>query len=232
MINSVFGKTMENLRKRVSVNLVNNGRDYLNYVSRPTFVSQKIFDRNFVAIHRIKTVLLLNKPIYVGFSILELSKLLMYDFHYNYFKKSYDVKLLLTDTDSLFDFSDYLKSSKFYDASNKKIIGKMKDEMRGEVISEFVGLKSKMYSLVSVDGEEKIRAKGVNVKVRHNEFFDVLFNKNLVRHNMKRIQSKHHRLGTYDVYKRSLSCFDDKRYMLGNGIDTLAYFHKDTRNDC
>ena len=82
MVNSAFGKTMENLRKRVSVNLVNNGRDYVNYVRKPTFVSQKIFDRNFVAIHRVKTVLLLNKPIYAGFSIVELSELLMYDFHY------------------------------------------------------------------------------------------------------------------------------------------------------
>ena len=81
MVNCVFGKTTENLRKRANVKLVNNAKDYIKFVSRPNFVSQKIFNKNFVAIHKIKPVLLLNKPIYVGFSILELSKFLMYDFH-------------------------------------------------------------------------------------------------------------------------------------------------------
>ena len=101
MVNSVFGKTMENLRKRISVELINNAKDYVRCVSRPTFVSQKIFAKNLVAVHNIKPVLLLNKPINVGFSILELSKLLMYDFHYGYFRKRFDTKLLFTDTDSL-----------------------------------------------------------------------------------------------------------------------------------
>ena len=89
MVNSVYGKTMENLRKRVSVKLVNNEKDYVKYVSRPTFVPQKILDKNLVAIHKviIKLLLLLNKPIYVGFCVLDLSKLLMYDWHYNYFAK-------------------------------------------------------------------------------------------------------------------------------------------------
>ena len=84
-----------------------------------------------------------------------------------------------------------------------------------------------MYSLISVDDEEKIRGKGVNKKLKHSEFVDVLFNKKVIRHNMKRIQSKLHRLGTYDVFKISLSCFDDKRYVLDDGVNTLAYFHKD-----
>ena len=101
MINCVYGKMTENLRKRVNVKLVNNGRDYVKGVSRPTFVSQKILSRNLVVIHKVKPVLLLNKPIYVGFCVLELSKLFMYDFHYNYFKVNYDAKLLFTDTDSL-----------------------------------------------------------------------------------------------------------------------------------
>ena len=101
MVNSVFDKTMENLRKRVNVKLINNAKDYVKSVSRPTFVSQKIFSKNLVAIHKIKPVLLLNKPIYVGFSILELIKLLMYAFHYNYFKQNYDARLLFTDTYSL-----------------------------------------------------------------------------------------------------------------------------------
>ena len=76
MNNSVFGKIMENLRKRINVKLVNNSKEYLRSISKPSFVSQKIFSKNFVAIHEIKPVLTLNKPIYVGFSILDLSKLL------------------------------------------------------------------------------------------------------------------------------------------------------------
>ena len=238
---------MENLRKRINVRLINNAKYYVKCVSKPKFVSQKIFIQNFVAIHNIKSILVLNKPIYVGVSILELSKFLMYDFHYGYFKNKFNGKLLFTDTDNLvyeikevndiyekiysdrdlFDFSDYLKNSKFYDVTNKKVIGKMKDELSGKVISEFIGLKSKMYSLISVDNEEKIRAKGVNKRLKHSEFVDALFNKKVIRHNMKRIQSKLHRLGTYDVFKISLFSFDDKRYVLDDGINTLAYFHKD-----
>ena len=103
----------------------------------------------------------------------------------------------------------------------------MKDELSGKVISKIIGLKSKMYSLISVDNEEKIRAKGVNKKLKHSEFIDYLLNKKVIRHNVKRIQSELHRLGTYDVFKVSLSCFDDKRYVLDDGINTLAYFHKD-----
>ena len=166
--------------------------------------------------------------------------------HYNYFVKKFDCSLCFTDTDSLvygikgvddiyekvhedkelFDFSDYLKESKFYDDSNKKVIGKMKDEMGGKVVSEFVGLKSKMYSLVTIDDGEKVRAKGVNKNLRHDEFY-VLFDKKVIRHNMKRIQAKKHRLGAYDVCKVFLSCFDDKRYVLDDGVTSLAYGHKD-----
>ena len=101
IINSVYGKTMENVSKRVNVKLINNEKKYLKVVSRPSFVSQKILDKNLVAVHKIKPVLLLNKPIYVGFSILELSKMIMYDWHYNYFVKKFNCSLLFTDTDSL-----------------------------------------------------------------------------------------------------------------------------------
>ena len=93
---------MENLRKRISVKLVNNEKDYLKHATKPTFISQKIFDKNFAAIHEIRPVLTLNKPIYVGFTVLELSKWLMYDFHYNFIKKYFDANLLFADTDSLF----------------------------------------------------------------------------------------------------------------------------------
>ena len=141
MNNSVFGKTMENLRKRISIKLVNNAKVYVKCISKPSFVSQKIFSKNFVAIHEIK-------PIYVGFSISDLSILLMYEFHYKYINSKFNAKLLFTDTDSLvyeiktediyedfyqdknlFDFSDYPLDSKLFDPANKKVIGKMKDDL-------------------------------------------------------------------------------------------------------
>ena len=101
MNNSVFGKIMENLRKTITVRLVNNAEDYKKYVSKPSFISQKIFRKSFFAIHEIKPVLALNKPIYVGFSNLDLNKLLIYEFHYTYIKSKYSANLLFTDTDSL-----------------------------------------------------------------------------------------------------------------------------------
>ena len=84
MIDSAYGKTLENLPKIISVRLVNNEKDFLKYTRRPTHVTHKIFDKNYAAIHEIKPVLTLNKPIYVGFAVLELSKWLMYDFHYDF----------------------------------------------------------------------------------------------------------------------------------------------------
>ena len=163
MNNSVFGKTIENLRKRISVKLINNSKDYVRCVSKPNFISQNIFSKNFVAIHQIKPVLILNELIYVGFSILDLSKLLSYKFHYEYIQYRFNGRLLFTDTGNLvyeikkvdvyedfyqdkdlFEFSEYSSSLKFFDPVNKKVVGKMKDEFKGKIISEFVGLKSQM----------------------------------------------------------------------------------------
>ena len=116
----------------------------------------------------------------------------------------------------------------------QKVIDKMKDEFKGKIISEFVGLRSKMYSLVAVDDEEVKKAKGVNKgvvkKIRLEEFADVLFSKRMMRHAMKRIQSKFHRIGTFEVCKISLSCFDHKRCVSDDGVNSLTYFHKDRRS--
>ena len=134
----------------------------------------------------------------------------------------------------MIDVSDYPQESKFFDPVDENVIGKMKDEVKGNIVSEFVGLKSKMYSLVAVDGKENKKAKTVNKNVvkntRHEEYIDVLFNKKLMRDKMKRILIKLHRIENYDVCKISLSCFDDKRYILDDGINSLAYFHKDIRS--
>ena len=99
--NCIYGKSIENIRKRINVKLINDKKVYQRYVNKPSFISQKIFDKNFIAVHCSRTVLTLNKPIYVGFCILELSKLLMYQFRYKYILKTFNANLLFTDTNSL-----------------------------------------------------------------------------------------------------------------------------------
>ena len=103
MNNAIYGKTMENLRNRIDVRLVNNEKDYLKCTSKPSHMSHKIFGNNLVVICKSKVALRLNKPAYIGMCILELIKILMYKFHYDYIKNKYDniSKLLFTDTDSL-----------------------------------------------------------------------------------------------------------------------------------
>ena len=249
MNNSVFGKTMENLRKRSNIKLETDPDHLLKLTRQPTYVSSKIFDENLVGVQMKKVRLVLDKPSYVGFSILELSKTLMYDFHYNYIRKKYpDAKLLFTDTDSLvyhiraediysdfyldrhlFDNSDYPESSKFYFADNKKVIGKFKDEASGDPITEFVGLKSKMYSYKTENKENKT-AKGVkkNVIKRelcYSDYRDTLFNCTTMRHKMRTIRSEYHQISSYQINKVSLSPFDDKRYILDDGITSYAYGH-------
>ena len=200
-------------------------------------------------IYEKKITLTLNKPIYVGFTVLETSKWEMYNFHYNFMIRKFNTKLLFTDTDSLcyelhgnnpykkkykyeykelFDLINYSKSSKYYCDENKKVVGKMKDEYGGLLILKFIGLKSKMYSILDENDNEKCTNKGHNAFIEFQEFHDTLFQKKkTLRHAMRGIKSKDHNLGTYEINKISLSCFDDKRYILKNGIYTLAYGHKD-----
>ena len=101
MNSSVYGKTMENLRKRIKIRVVKNSQDFIKYTSRPTYVNWKVFEKNLAAIHEKKISLTLNKPIYIGFTILELSKWEMYNFHYNFMIRKFNTRLLFTDTDSL-----------------------------------------------------------------------------------------------------------------------------------
>ena len=251
MNNSVFGKTMENLRKRVDVRLVTDEKKLLKLASKPTYVSSKIFNENLVAVHKIKETLTLNRPAYVGMCILDLSKTLMYDFHYNYIKKNYEdkAKLLFTDTDSLtyeieaedvyqdfwndkdkFDNSDYPESSPYYYNANKKVIGKFKDVAAGMPIREFIGLRLKMYSYVKDNHKEERTAKGIKKNVikndiNHENYRQTLFGEEQIHHKMKTIRSKNHQLGSYEINKVSLSCFDDKRYILENGTNSYAYGH-------
>ena len=251
MNNSVFGKTMENIRKRVDVRLITDGKKLLKMSSKPTFVCSKIFNENLVAVHKIKEVLTLNRPAYVGMCILDLSKTLMYDFHYNYIKQKYGdkAKLLFTDTDSLtyeiqtediyqdfwndkdrFDNSDYPESSQYFSKANKKVIGKFKDEAAGIPITEFVGLRSKMYSYIKDNQKVGKTAKGIKKNIiknniKHEDYKNVLINNKQIHHTMKTIRSSKHQLGSYEINKVSLSCFDDKRYIANDGINSFSYGH-------
>ena len=131
----------------------------------------------------------------------------------------------------LFGFSNYSKDSNFFNETSKKFIGKMKDEFGGIIITEFAGLKSKMYSIKKMK-VKNIKTKGVSIVTEFDKFKDVLFNKKIITHKMKRIQSKKHKLGTYKIDKTSLSCFDDKRYLLDDEIYSLRYFHKNNVTSC
>ena len=247
---------MENLRKRVDIRLVTDDKKLLKLSSKPTYVSSKIFNENLVAMHKIKETLTLNRPAYVGMCILDISKVLMYKFHYNYIKKKYGdkAKLLFTDTDSLtyeietedvykdfwndkdkFDNSDYPESSPYFDKTNKKVIGKFKDEACGIPITEFVGLRSKMYSYIKENLKGGKTAKGIKKNVikediTHENYKNTLFNKEQMHHTMKTIRSEKHQLGSYEINKVSLSCFDDKRYINENGITSYAYGHYAIKN--
>ncbi|XP_061193783.1 uncharacterized protein LOC133202021 [Saccostrea echinata] len=243
MNNSVFGKTMENLRKRVDIQLIHREQRLLKVTAKPGFKSFKIFNKDLASVELTKQNLVLNCPIYVGFSILEMSKVLMYHFHYNNVKYTYggNEELLFTDTDSLcyniftedlykdlekvkhhFDFSDYPSDHFLYDDTNKKVLGKMKDETMSEPMTEFVGLRPKMYSLTYGP-----TAKGVSKSVimRHSSYKECLFQRESHMETMITFRSEKHQIHTIALNKTSLSPFDDKRYILNDGIHTLAHGH-------
>ena len=250
MNNSVFGKTMENVRGRVDIELVHQAKRMLKIAAKPNFHRFHIFNENLTAAQCLKTTIELCKPIYVGFTILDVSKSLMYDFHYHHIKSRYGAKaeLCFTDTDSLlydiqtddiyddmmdckelFDTSDYPTAHKLYSAVNKKVIGLMKDETAGKPIKEFVGLRSKMYSILC-GGVEKKTAKGIKKtciknKLRHVLYKDVLLNETVTRATMRLIRSQDHQLYSMIVNKLALSPYDDKRYVLNDKLSTRAIGH-------
>ena len=236
MNNSVFGKTMENLRKRVDVKLVRAGEDdrLRRLIASPSYARANIFDDDLAAIQMHKSRLVLNRPVYVGMSVLDLSKHLMYDFYYNQLKKQYGehCQLLYTDTDSLlleirtenvyedmgasaglYDTSDYPKDHPQYSAKNKKVVGKMKDECAGRLIAEYVGLRPKMYSILEADGRNIKKAKGVKKSVvrkniYHDQYRETLLDKKTFRHGMDVLRSERHHIYGQHLNKISLSPFD------------------------
>ena len=255
MNNSVFGKTMENIRNRVDVKLVNTKEKLRKLVAKPNLRSPpKIFSENLVSVHMRKTSLLMNKPVYLGMCILDLSKIIMFDFHYNYIKSKYadKAKLLFTDTDSLmyeietedfykdiagdvkdkFDTSDYPENhpSGIPTGENKKVLGMMKDEAAGKIIKEFVGLRSKQYSFVMDDGGETKKCKGIKKQIversiRHEHYKTCLTTGKELLRKQNILRSYEHEVYTEEVNKVALSALDDKRHILSDGMDTLALGH-------
>lgn len=252
---SVFGKTMENLRKRVNVHLVRAREDdkLRRLIASPAFARANMFDDDLAAIQMHKSRLTLNRPIYVGMSILDLAKHFMYDFYYNELKAQYGnrAQLLYTDTDSLlievqtedvyedmarhadlYDTSDYPMDSPLHSLVNKKVLGKMKDECAGRPIAEYVGLRPKMYSVLEASGGNIRKAKGVKKAVvrrhiHHEQYRAALFERQTFRHGMNVLRSEGHRIYGQHLNKLSLSPFDSKRWINENGVDTLAYGHRD-----
>ena len=255
MNNSVFGKTMENIRNRVNVKLVNTQERLKKLVVKPNLKSlPKIFSENLVSVHLKKTSLTMNKPVYLGMCILDLSKTIMYDFHYNYIKPKYGVKakLLFTDTDSLmyeietedfykdiledikdrFDTSDYPQNhpSGIPTGINKKVLGMFKDEAAGKIIKEFVGLRAKLYSYKMDNGDESKKCKGikkqvVTTSIKHEDYKTCLRTGKEQLRKQNILRSYEHEVFTEEVNKVALSALDDKRYILGDGVHTLAWGH-------
>ena len=252
MNNSVFGKTIENIRKRQNIILVDNRKKAAKLTSRPNFERATIFDKNLIAVHMKKTEIYFNKPVYVGQAILDLSKTLMFNFHYTYIKEKYKNKaeLLFTDTDSLmyeiktkdfyldicpdvrdkFDTSDYPSNHKsgILTGANKKVIGMFKDEVAGKHITHFVGLRPKIYSFKIEEDREVRKCKGIkkNVVRKTMDFDDYvkcLFSGEKEMRSMKIIRSEKHDIYSKEVNKIALSNEDDKRIVLEDKVHTLAF---------
>ena len=254
MNNSVFGKTMENIRNRVDVKLVNTEEKFKKLVAKPNFKSRKIFNENLISVHMKKTSLTMNKPVYLGMCILELSKIIMFDFHYKYIKPKYGnkAKLLFTDTDSFlyeietedfykdiagdvkdkFDTSEYPENhpSGIPTGINKKVLGMFKDEAAGKIIKEFVGLRAKLYSYIMEEGKENKKCKGVKKQVveeniTHEDYKTCLLTGKEILRKQNILRSYDHEVYTEEVNKIALSAEDDKRYILSDGMATLAWGH-------
>ena len=244
---------MENVRKRVDVKLLRSDEEerIIKYVAKPTFVHQVIFNPYLVGIQNRKEKVLLNKPIYVGMAILDMSKVLMFDYYYNHLKKFYahNIQLLYTDTDSvivhiktddvyadmlkhadLYDTSNYTPGHPLYSDQNKKVIGKFKDELGGKVMTEFIGIRPKMYSYAGEDSGK--RAKGVKKSVlrktiTHDDYRTCLLEKRVYARDMPGLRSYKHTIHGETVHKVALAPLDTKRYILDDGITTLAFGYKD-----
>ena len=250
MNNVVFGKTMENVRKHRDIKLVKTDHRRNKLVPEPNYHTMKLIDDNLAIIEMKKVKVKMNKPIYLGLCILEISKIIMYEFWYDYVKNKYGNKARLRymDTDS---FVINIKTNDFYkdisqdvnerfDTSNytfdrplpkgkiKKVIGLMKDELGGGIITEFVALRPKAYSYITNDFTELKKAKGtkkceVKKMLKFEDYKNCLFCNGKVLKSQQRFKSENHSVYTESINKIALSCDNDKRIVAVDGICSYPY---------
>ena len=242
MNNSVFGKTMENLRNRTIVKLVraNEHKKLQKLLSDPLYDRSAVFGESLAAIQMHKEHILINRPVYTGMCVLDLSKTLMYDFYYNHLEPKYgsNCQLLYTDTDSplleikteyvykdmgenldYYDTSDFPKDHPLHSQKNKKVLGKMKDECAGALISEAACLRSKMYSIL-LENEKNIKQEKGTTKsvtkqqITHENYKQALFDKTVFKHGINMLRSKDHQIYGLHLNKTTLSPFDSKRCLV------------------
>lgn len=259
MNNAIYGKTMENVERRKDIKLVTHwenigkriGAEAL--IAHPNFKDCSIFHEDFVAVHMNKVKIHYNKPIYLGFSILELSKTVLYEFFYGVIKQRFkeSATLLYTDTDSVIigveceDFYQFIKENiEHFDTSNYKegnklqipvtpsVLGKMKDEFPDDPIISFYGTGAKAYCVVSVESELK-KAKGVKrsvikKQITPNDYKKVILDGGTIHRKMNAFRSISHDIYTEIRNKVALSHHDDKRFIIPNTVRTLPWGHQDT----
>ena len=230
MNNAVFGKTMENVRKHRDIKLVTADKRRNQLVSEPNYHTTKYFSKNLMVIEMKKTKVKMNKPVYLGMSILDISKTLMYEFWYDYIKPQHqdNAKLCYTDADS---FIIHMKTEDFYEdiandvekwfdtsnydengkrppqiGKNKKVIGLFKDESGGKIMRRFVGLRAKTYAYLRDDDTEHKKAKGTRKcimkrRVMFKNYLDSLFNDKIIIKSQQRFKSDYHSAYTEQINK-------------------------------
>ena len=251
--NSVFGKTMENIRKHKDIKLVTTDKKRSKLVSEPNYHTINLISEDLSIIEMKKAKVKMNKPIYLRLSILKISKILMYEFWYDYMKPKYgnDVKLCYMDTDSFimnikinhfyediandvenrFDTSNYEVNRPLPMGKNKKIIGLMKDELGGKIITEFVTLRPKTYSYLTDDGKEDKKAKGtkkciIKKMIKFNDYKKCLLNDEVIFKSQQRFISKKYDVYTENINKIALSNDDDKSIVSSDKITSYPYGYK------
>ena len=257
MNNSVFGKMMENIRKHKNIKLVMTEEKYLRTVMKPNFKSGVLFGKNLMGCEMGKIKVVMNKPVYLSQAISEFSKIVMYEFHYDYMVPKYGLeklKLCYMDTDSLvydiktenfyedisndaearFDTSGYSKTDfrPLPIGLNKKVIGLMKDELGGKIMTEFVALRPKLYSYKKLDGSEDKKCKGIKKCVvkktlTFEDYKTYLFNDSTECRSQLMFRLSRHEVHTIEVNKVALNRDDDKQISRKDGISTFARGHKD-----
>ena len=251
MNNNVFGTTMENIRNHKDMKLVTSDKKYLKYVMKPNLDGHP-FSKHLFSVEMGKTEIKINKPVYLGQATLDLSKTLMYEFHYDYMrpKQGSKVNLCYMDTNSLvyeietedfyrdlakdvkkrFDTSGYSKDDNrpLPIGENKKVIGLIKDELGEKIMTEFVALRAKMYAYRKIDKEvEETRCKGpkkcvVLEGLAFEDYKACLFDGKMMYREQMLFENKKHEVYTVNKYKIALSRDDDKRLVQADGITTLT----------